>query len=332
MILDGFQRLREAGVLGMNFRNAGYIMANNARSHFPLVDDKVQTKRLAEKFGIPIPELYAVVENHGDIAKLPQVLNKLREFVIKPARGSGGSGIILIKDKTEEGFVNQSGRVMSMDDFVYHIASILSGIYSLEGGEDTAIIEALIHPDPIFNSVTYRGGVPDERVIVYWGVPVMAMVRLPTKASDGKANLHQGAIGAGIDIASGITLAAVHRSRIVSKHPDTENSVRGIKLPHWDKLLMMAVKASDMTGLGYLGADFVLDREKGPVLLELNARPGLAIQMANQSGLRRRLDQTHRAAPEIFLSPASRVAWAKNNFGQAAKNLADSDEDASLPS
>lgn len=332
MILDGFQSLRDAGVLGMNYRNAGYIMAHNARSRFPLVDDKVQTKRLAKKFGIPSPELYAVVENHGDIAKLPGVLDKHREFVIKPARGSGGSGIILIRDKTEEGFVTQSGRVMSMDDFAYHIASILSGIYSLEGSEDTAIIEALIHPDPIFDSVTSRGGVPDERVIVYRGVPVMAMVRLPTEASDGKANLHQGAIGAGIDIGSGITLTAVHRSRIVDKHPDTGNSVSGIQLPHWNKLLMMASEATEMTGLGYLGGDFVLDREKGPVLLELNARPGLAIQMANRSGLRLRLDQIDQAPPEVFLSPASRVAWAGEQFGTAAKYPAPSTGEAAGPS
>lgn len=317
MILSGFQSLREAGVLGMNFRNAGYIMANNARSRFPLVDDKVQTKRLAEKSGIPIPELYAVVENHGEIAKLPAVLNRLREFVIKPARGSGGSGIILIRERREGGFVTPGGRVMSMDDLSYHIASILSGIYSLEGVEDTAIIEALIHPDPVFDRVVSRGGVPDERVIVYRGVPVMAMVRLPTEASEGKANLHQGAIGAGIDIGSGITLTAVHRSRIVSKHPDTENTVSGIQLPLWDKLLMMAAEAMEMTGLGYLGADFVLDRERGPVLLELNARPGLAIQMANRSGLRSRLDQIDGALPEIFFSPASRVAWAKEHFRQA---------------
>ena len=326
MILEGFQNLREAGVLGMNFRNARYIMAYNARSKFPLVDDKVKTKRLAEKFGIPSPELYAVVENHSDIAKLPAVLNKLSEFVIKPARGSGGSGIILISDKTEEGFVTSSGRVMSMDDFDYHIASILSGIYSLEGSEDTAIIEALIHPDPVFNSVTSRGGVPDERVIVYRGVPVMAMVRLPTKASDGKANLHQGAIGAGIDIGSGITMTAVHRSRITSRHPDTLNLVSGIQLPHWDKLLMMAAKATDMTGLGYLGTDFVLDRDRGPVLLELNARPGLGIQMANLSGLRLRLDQIDRAMPEIFLSPASRVAWAKDNFRKNVDSFVNSQQ------
>lgn len=318
MILDGFRGLRDAGVLGMNYRNAGYIMAQNARSRFPLVDDKVQTKRLAEKFNIPIPELYAVVENHGDIAKLPAVLEERREFVIKPARGSGGSGIILIQDRRDEGFVTQSGRVMSMDDFAYHIASILSGIYSLEASEDAAIIEALIHPDPVFDRVTFHGGVPDERIIIYRGVPVMAMVRLPTEASDGKANLHQGAIGAGIDINSGVTLNAVHRSRIVSSHPDTKNSVSGIQLPHWDKLLTMAATATEMTGLGYLGADFVLDREKGPVLLELNARPGLAIQMANRSGLRLRLDRIDQAPPEIFLTPASRVAWARDQFAQPA--------------
>jgi len=314
MMRGGFQRLRENGVLGMNFRNAGYIMAYNARSAFPLVDDKVQTKRLAGKFGIPIPELYYVVENHGSIAKLPGILEPLREFVVKPARGSGGSGIVLIKGRTADGFTTQSGKVLSREDFNYHIASILSGIFSLEGGEDTAIIEALIHPDPVFSSVTYREGVPDVRVIVYKGVPVMAMVRLPTEASDGKANLHRGAIGAGIDIGSGITLTAVHKSLIVETHPDTGNPVSGIQLPHWDKLLLTSAQAMEMTGLGYLGADFVLDRDKGPVLLELNARPGLAIQMANQSGLRLRLDKTDRALPSVFVSSASRVAWAKEQF------------------
>lgn len=310
----GFRRLRENGVLGMNRRNAGYIMAYNARSAFPLVDDKVQTKRLAGKFGIPIPELYYVVENHGSIAKLPGILKPLGEFVVKPARGSGGSGIILIKGRGKDGFVTQSGKVLSKEDFNYHIASILSGIFSLEGSEDMAIIESLIHPDPVFSSVTYREGVPDVRVIVYKGVPVMAMVRLPTEASDGKANLHRGAIGAGIDIGSGITLTAVHKSLIVETHPDTGNPVKGIQLPHWDKLLLMSAQAMEMTGLGYLGADFVLDRDRGPVLLELNARPGLAIQMANQSGLRLRLDKTDGALPAVFLAATSRVAWAKDHF------------------
>ena len=326
MILDGFRRLREAGVLGMNRRNAEYIMVHNARSAYPFVDDKVLTKRLAEKFGIPTPEVYAVIENHGSIASLPRVLEGLREFVVKPARGAGGSGIILIRDKTAEGFATQSGKVMTLDDFAYHISTILSGIYSLGGMEDKAIIEALIHPDPVFADVTAREGVPDERIIVYRGVPVMAMVRLPTEASDGKANLHRGAIGAGIDIGGGVTLSAVHQSRIVDKHPDTGSPVAGIRIPNWDRLLLMAAKSTEMTGLGYLGADFVLDREAGPVLLELNARPGLAIQIANRSGLRARLDRTDSAPPAVFATPASRVAWAREQFGEAAGRNSAEDE------
>jgi alpha-L-glutamate ligase-like protein len=262
--------------------------------------------------------VYAVVENHGSIGGLPRVLEGLSEFVVKPARGSGGSGIILIKGRKEEGFVTQSGKVMTVEEFAYHISTILSGIHSLGGMEDKAIIEALIHPDPVFAGVTSREGVPDERVIVYRGVPVMAMVRLPTEASDGKANLHRGAIGAGIEIGSGVTLRAVHRSRIIDRHPDTNNPVNGIRLPQWDRTLLMAAKATEMTGLGYLGADFVLDRERGPVLLELNARPGLAIQIANRAGLRERLDRTDGAPPAIFASAASRVAWARQQFGEDA--------------
>jgi len=320
MILDGFRRLREAGVLGMNGRNAVYIMARNARSAYPLVDDKVRTKRLAGKYGIPIPELYFVVEDHGSIARIPGALADRLEFVVKPARGSGGSGILLIRGKTEAGFVTQSGRVIAADEFAYHVSSILSGIYSLEGGEDAAVIESLIHPDPVFASVTYQEGVPDVRIIVYRGVPVMAMVRLPTRASDGKANLHRGAIGAGIDLGSGRTLTAVHNSRIVEQHPDTGKPVNGIQLPHWDRMLLMAAEATEMTGLGYLGADIVLDRDRGPVLLELNARPGLAIQIANQSGLRLRLDRVDSAPAAVFSSPFSRVAWARENFGQIASH------------
>jgi alpha-L-glutamate ligase-like protein len=331
MILDGFRALREAGVLGMNRRNAEYIMAHNARSAYPVVDDKVLTKRLAQRFGIPTPEVYAVVENHGSIDSLPTLLEGLREFVVKPARGAGGSGIILITDRSAEGFITQSGKVMTNEDFAYHIATILSGIHSLGGEEDRAIIEALIHPDPVFAEVTFRDGVPDERIIVYRGVPVMAMVRLPTEVSDGKANLHRGAIGAGIDIASGVTRRAVHRSRIIDKHPDTRRPVGGIPIPRWDMMLLMAAKATEMTGLGYLGADFVLDRERGPVLLELNARPGLAIQIANRAGLRGRLDAIDSAPPAVFASAESRVAWARERFGEGASSTGPKDERAPLP-
>jgi alpha-L-glutamate ligase-like protein len=313
MILKAIRWLQDVGVLGMNRRNAEYILRFNPRSSFPLVDDKLKTKQLAKAYQIPTPSLYNVIEHHGDIPRLEEMLRDHQDFVIKPARGAGGSGIVLVVDHTVGSFIKQNGEVIPLKDLTYHISDILSGIYSLEGLEDRAFIEALVHPHTVFDAVTYCG-VPDIRIIVYRGVPVMSMVRLPTRASDGKANLHRGAIGVGIDMGEGTTLAGVHRSEVVTHHPDTNKPVTGIQVPHWESMLLIASKAADMTGLDYLGVDLVIDRERGPLLLELNARPGLQIQIANQAGLLRRLEVIDKAPPEIFATPEIRVAWALETF------------------
>jgi len=316
MILKHFLSLRKAGVLGMNRRNKEYIMRYNRRSSFPLVDDKVLTKQLAITHGIPTPPLYHVVSHYGDIAGFERALGDRGEFVLKPARGSGGSGIILITDRRDGKFVTQSGVMISRDDIRYHISGILSGMYSLEGLEDKAIIEGLIHPDRVFGKVTYEG-VPDVRIIVYRGVPAMAMVRLPTRQSDGKANLHRGAVGVGIDIATGRTMDGVGRSGAITRHPDTGELLRDIEVPFWGKMLVMAAQSGDMTGLGYLGVDLVIDRNEGPLLLELNARPGLQIQIANRKGLLERLEVIDSAPKDVFLSLEKRIAWAAQHFAES---------------
>jgi alpha-L-glutamate ligase-like protein len=313
MILKTNSWLHQFGILGMNRRNAEYIMRFNPRSSFPLVDDKLMTKRLAEAHQIPTPPLYHVIDYHGDIAGLEKVLSEIKDFVVKPARGAGGSGIVLITDHQASSFVKPSGEALSWTDLTYHIFDILSGIYSLEGLEDRALIEAFIHPDPIFAAVTYYG-VPDIRIVVYRGVPVMGMVRLPTQESDGKANLHRGAIGVGVNIKDGTTSTAVHHSMVITHHPDTGHPLNDIQVPYWKEMLHIAARASDMTGLGYLGVDMVIDQERGPLLLELNARPGLQIQVANQKGLLKHLEFIDKAPSNIFTTPETRVAWALDAF------------------
>lgn len=301
--------LHQFGILGINRRNAEYIMRFNPRSSFPNVDDKLITKRLAEAYQIPTPPLYHVIEYHGDMAGLEEILAGYQDFVIKPARGAGGSGIVLITGRQTSNFVKPNGELISWTDLTYNIFDILSGIYSLEGLEDCALIETFIHPDPVFAAVTYYG-VPDIRIVVYRGVPVMGMVRLPTKESDGKANLHRGAIGVGINLKNGRTSTAVHHSAVITHHPDTGHPLSNIEVPYWKGMLHIAARAFDMTGLGYLGVDMVMDRERGPLLLELNARPGLQIQVANQKGLLKNLDLVDKAPPDIFTTPEIRVAWA----------------------
>ena len=181
------------------------------------------------------------------------------------------------------------------------------------------MFEYRVRFDPVFEPVAYQG-VPDVRIIVLLGVPVMAMVRLPTMMSGGKANLHQGAIGAGIDMASGRTLNAVWRNEVIEEHPDTGNPVSGIQIPHWEKQLRLAAGCFELTGLGYIGVDLVLDAIQGPLILELNARPGLNIQLANHRGLLPRLKKVETACKDLVGIDA-RVGFAQENFQHRSPDL-----------
>jgi alpha-L-glutamate ligase-like protein len=315
---DLARELDRAGVLGMNGRNGAYISQVNQRRLYPLVDDKLLTKELAQKAGLAVPELYAAFRYSGEVRNARAVLDKYQSFVIKPANGSRGNGILVIKGRVGDSLRLGSHRLMGWDDLLFHMQNTLSGIYSLGGQEDSVIAEYCVEFDPVFQTITHLG-VPDIRLIAYKGVPVMGMLRLPTSESEGKANLHQGAIGAGIDLASGRTLTAVWRNSVVHQHPDTLAEVSGVLIPHFDRMLEIAAGCNAMTGLGYVGVDLVLDRAKGPLMLELNARPGLNIQIANQAGLAGRLAAVDRADVGK-MSVAERVAFAKEMFGAHAVN------------
>jgi alpha-L-glutamate ligase-like protein len=309
------RKLREAGVLGLNERNAEFIMRLNPRRLYPRVDDKVLTKRLAIEAGMPVPDLYGVIDNQGDVRRFAKIVADHNSFVVKPAEGSGGNGILVITGRSKrkrDNFRLASGVLITEAEIAHHISNIVSGQYSLSGNPDKALIEYCVHFDPIFSEVSYQG-VPDIRVIVYLGYPAMAMVRLPTRASDGKANLHQGAVGAGVDIALGTTLGGVLNNEVVEEHPDTGALIAGLEIPHWDFILESAARGYEVTGLGYLGVDMVIDADRGPLMLEMNARPGLNIQIANRTGLSTRI----RRIEEIYdpaATPVERAAIARREF------------------
>lgn len=290
-------QLREAGVLGMNRRNYEIIAKSNRRRLYPLVDDKVQTKKLADGVGINTPHLIGVIDVQNEVDRFLSLVEGYKEFVIKPAHGSGGKGVLVIKSYDEKQFVTASEKVLSYNEVYQHISNILSGLYSLGGKYDVAVLEEMVHFSNQFQDFSYQG-IPDVRVIVYQGFPAMAMMRLATKESGGRANLHQGAVGVGIDIKSGRAVAAVSHNRPISFHPDTGADLMKLQVPFWREHLEIAAKGYEMTGLGYLGADIVLDKYRGPMMLELNARPGLAIQIANGCGLRDLLKRIRNYYPK----------------------------------
>ena len=306
--------LRQLGVVGINMRNARYLLPNNPRRLYRLVDDKLQTKALAEAEGLSVPETYAIIRTPYDSARLEKILEGRDAFVIKPARGSGGKGVLVIDGRKDGLFVKPSGSALTGDELRYHVSNILAGLFSLGGQRDCALIEYRVRPAKVLTDISFQGA-PDIRLVMLYGYPVMAMLRAATKESDGRANLHQGALGIGIDLATGRTIRAVHYGKPVSRHPDMDVDLVGIQLPGWNKILDIAVTCQEMTGLGYLGVDLMIDETIGPLMIEVNARPGLAIQMANGVGLLRRLEPV---VTQHALHPGTghfeKIAFSKKHF------------------
>jgi alpha-L-glutamate ligase-like protein len=313
-MIDQLRRLRNE-VLGINRRNHAYLFAHNPRERYHVVDDKIETKSALAARGVRTPALYEVCGTQGQVHALGARLAHYADFVLKPSHGAGGAGIVVIAARRGKDFVKASGQIVSRRDLEAHACDIVAGAFSTTGHEDVVLVEERVVPDAVLGALAYRG-VPDVRLLVFRGVPVLGMLRLPTRRSDGRANLHLGGVGVGVDLETGRTTHAVVRGRPVTRHPDLGRPLAGIVLPAWDEILTLAVDAADAVGLGFVGVDVVLDARHGPLVLELNARPGLTIQMANRRGLRPLLDAV--AAASLPAAATARVVLGRRLSGQRA--------------
>lgn len=284
-----FRKLAENGVLGMNRRSIDFIFPLNPREKFLLVDNKVITKEFMHENGIPTTETYGVITEQSEISLLKEFVRDHQSFVIKPANGSGGNGITIINEHDGKNFITPGGVILPYEEIRYRLGNILTGLHSKNGRSDDAIIEYKIEQHPKIQKVSYKG-IADIRMIVSEGKLAMSMLRLPTKASDGKANLHQGGIGVGVNIETGITESGSLKRRFIEKHPDNDSNIIGFQVPHWKKCIKIALKFQELCGLGYVGVDIAMDKNLGPLILEGNARPGLEIQLANRKGLLKALN------------------------------------------
>ncbi len=281
--------------LTKNERNKVYLRKNTAKGR-AIADSKFKTKKLLAKKGVGVPGLIARFKNEAELSNF-RWENLEGNFVIKPESGYGGEGIIIIRKRGKWAgeWQKMNGEKITTQDLQLHCQEILAGKYSLHSMKDTVLVEERIKIHPLFLALT-RSGTPDIRVIVYNKVPVMAMFRVPTEKSGGKANLHQGAIGLGVDLATGITTFGVEKGvmiyRIYDFNKKKKRKVNGIKIPFWREVLETAVKCQlAIPSLGFVGVDVVLDKEKGPEVLEVNARPGLSIQLCNMAGLKSRMEK-----------------------------------------
>lgn len=316
-----FPFLSNKGILGLNARNLLYIKPYNPRKAVALADDKLKTKAFLAARGVPVAKIYARIENRDqlrtfDFKSLPD------ECVLKPNYGFGGEGIIILKGRKNGQFLEQGKRPITEEAMREHIEDILDGKFSVNGREDTAFFEKILVTDRCF-APFHPAGLPDIRIVVFNLVPVMAMLRIPTVESGGKANVHQGGIGIGIDLSKGTTTYATQYNKIIHQLPHG-GSPSGIVIPGWQDILLIASKIQYITNIGYIAVDLTIDADMGPALLEVNARAGLMVQIANLAPLRARLE---RVSGIDVVTPEKGVRLALDLFGQKRKKSPDSEED-----
>ena len=284
MVFNLLSRLNKLNkVLGINHRNHSLVHPYNPKEFHNLANNKALCKEILIKNGIPTPETYAVIHRLGEVkAKLKSVQHH-DAIAVKPARGSGGGGILILKKNRLGQWTKPSGRVISEKELYLHIANILYGMYSKQN-TDEVIIEYCLDPHDFFTEI-YANGVPDFRIIICKGIPILAMLRLPTDDSDGKANLHAGAIGVGIDLEDGKILSGFDGEKYIARHPNSRVRFLGKKIPDWEKTMEIALQTDRAFPLDYLGIDIIFDRQLGPMVIEINVRPGIQIQNVHRKGL-----------------------------------------------
>lgn len=277
-------RRRRHDLVGINRRNVTLVYPNNPRKHFPIADDKLLAKALFEQSGVPVARTLAVCEGLFAVRRTVDALAEHEQFVIKPANGSGGQGILVAGERVRPGVWRKAGgQEVTAAAMEKHLADIIFGSYS-KVMDDQAFVEERVFPHPFFQTL-WKDGLCDLRVITLQGQPLMSMIRVPTSESEGKANLHQGGLGIAIDLGTGVTTRAVHHGRSITHHPETGIPLLDLAVPDWERILDVAVRTARCVPLGYLGVDVVLDGRRGPLVLEINARPGLEIQNVNGRGL-----------------------------------------------
>jgi alpha-L-glutamate ligase-like protein len=276
---------RRAEVYGINRRNLTLVYPNNARRDYPLADDKLLAKERFAAAGVPVPETLAVCDGLYAVPGVVEALRGRSRFVVKPANGSGGGGILVVGawDEGEGCWRRAGGERIAPLALGRHLADVVFGVHSNQL-EDRAFVERRVEPHPFFGAL-WADGLCDVRVITLRGAPVMSMIRVPTAESGGRANLHQGGLGIAVDLVTGRTFRALHHGRSVARHPESGAPLLGLDVPAWAEVLEVSRRAARAVPLGYLGVDVVLDREAGPLVLEINARPGLEIQNVSGQGL-----------------------------------------------
>ena len=299
-------------ILGLNYRNLK-LQVFNKKDAVNFANNKLKTKHFFSVRGIPVPKLMGIFKDREDVNKF-DFANLNKDFVIKPNQGSEGKGIIPFKERKGDKFITVSNKEYTINELKNHIINITQGIYN-NGYKDIAFFEQRIKNSPELNKITYKG-LPDVRVFCYNQIPIMAMLRVPTKESEGRANLAENAMAIGINLSNGEPNYYYYKGKISKKDPINKNPIK--KIPNFIRVLQVAVKCAQLSKLKLVGCDIAFNEKNEPCLIEINARPGLKIQLANKDSLKERINKIKDLKPK---SINESIEIAMSIFGDSYKKL-----------
>lgn len=299
-------------ILWINKRNNTYIKEFNPQKGIRLANNKNQTKKFLIQRGIPVPQTLFHFKSRQ--SWLSFNFNDFHNptFVIKPNKGSKWTWIFVIKEWRKSSINNNKdnkknsnlSKIINWINVLFQreekildswyefliwntwiteqelkkeVVGIFDGKYSSTNRADTIILEDRLIPWPWFEEFC-EYGLADMRVILFNLVPIIAMLRMPTKESWGKANLAQWGIGLWLDIVTGKITSLYRRwQSYTNEFPSEWKHFKNKKIPYWQEIIQYSANAQYFVNIWYLWMDRVITK-KWPKLLEINARAGLEIQ------------------------------------------------------
>src|SRR5256712_734074 len=183
-------------ILTMVVRNRDFVAKYNPTGVMARAG-KDAVRKLLQPYGIPVAQTYLTINRQGEMDSFRDWMSIHNTFAIKPDRGYGGGGILLLQKGGWDGGYYKNIGVLDVPPLECPFRPPLDGEDHLDGGAWR--LGGLVAQDSSLRKIA-PVGLADFRIISFLGYPVMAMMRIPTSSSGGKANLHSGAVAAGVQI------------------------------------------------------------------------------------------------------------------------------------
>lgn len=337
-------------ILWNNARNLLYIKKFNDKKAIRLANNKLETKIFLWERWIPFAKTYWIISNRNELYEFDFSYLPKKTFIIKPNQWSKGNWILIVKNiskeenlkpKEKNNFLNfiikKREKIVPYKTIpthkkeLYHIwektindptfrrylLDIIDGKFSMNMGWDKVIIEEKLTPGELFKDFC-EYGLADIRIIVFNLVPIATMIRVPTKYSNGKANLAQWWLGLGIEICTGKITSMLRKNKVYThKFPKEFAHFFGKQIPYRKDILFLSSKAQYYVNLGYLALDRVITNE-GPKLLEINARAWLEVQKVTNTPLEKILEKIEDLNIQ---DPEKWVEIAKTLFSKESNDI-----------